>query len=437
MRDIVLTAIIFSLLFFALKQPYVGVLLWSWVSYMNPHRLTWGFAFYFPFVQIIAIVTLLSLLFCKDIKKIPITGLTALWFVFFLWMTLTTALAVYPDAAWDYYVKVLKVMAPILLTMMLMYNRERINMLIWVIVFSIGFFGIKGGIFTLTSGGSARVWGPPGGVIEGNNELGVALLMVLPLMRYLQVISENKWVRRGVGVAMVLSLISVAGTQSRGAFLAATAALIFLGMKSNRKIAMTVFGAIVGISVYVFMPETWHDRMGTIQTYEEDGSAMGRIIAWQYSVNVASERLFGAGFEAWSGEMFFRYGPPDSIARVAHSIYFHVLADHGWIGLMLFVTIFLIAWRTASWVIKQSKEIAELAWAENLAKMIQVSFIAYAVGGAFLSLSYFDLPWHLVAILVLLKEIVKAHKDEHKLSESGSKPAKQNFRPRSVGVSSR
>ena len=161
MRDIVLTAIIFSLLFFALKQPYVGVLLWSWVSYMNPHRLTWGFAFYFPFVQIIAIVTLLSLLFCKDIKKIPITGLTALWFVFFLWMTLTTALAVYPDAAWDYYVKVLKVMAPILLTMMLMYNRERINMLIWVIVFSIGFFGIKGGIFTLTSGGSARVWGPP------------------------------------------------------------------------------------------------------------------------------------------------------------------------------------------------------------------------------------------------------------------------------------
>jgi len=33
--------------------------------------------------------------------------------------------------------------------------------------------------------------------------------------------------------------------------------------------------------------------------------------------------------------------------------------------------------------------------------MIQVSLIGYAAGGAFLGMAYFDLPYHLVIILVL------------------------------------
>lgn len=37
-----------------------------------------------------------------------------------------------------------------------------------------------------------------------------------------------------------------------------------------------------------------------------------------------------------------------------------------------------------------------------LARMLQVSLVAYLSGGAFLSLSYFDLPWHLIAVALLL-----------------------------------
>ena len=52
-----------------------------------------------------------------------------------------------------------------------------------VLVCSIGFYGLKGGIFTLMHGGNLRVWGPGGSFIEGNNELALAIIVCIPLMR--------------------------------------------------------------------------------------------------------------------------------------------------------------------------------------------------------------------------------------------------------------
>lgn len=69
MRDIILTLIVFGSLPFILRNAYIGVLVWSWLSYMNPHRFTWGFAYNFPFAQIVALVLLVAVLFSKE-KKI-------------------------------------------------------------------------------------------------------------------------------------------------------------------------------------------------------------------------------------------------------------------------------------------------------------------------------------------------------------------------------
>ena len=63
-----------------------------------------------------------------------------------------------------------------------MHDRNKIDSLIWVIAISIGFYGFKGGIFTLTSGGDNHVLGPEGSFIFGNTEIGLALIMALPLI---------------------------------------------------------------------------------------------------------------------------------------------------------------------------------------------------------------------------------------------------------------
>ncbi|MCK5481680.1 MAG: putative O-glycosylation ligase, exosortase A system-associated, partial [Gammaproteobacteria bacterium] len=73
MRDIVLTIIFFGLLPLVFSRPYVGIYLWTWLGLMNPHRLTYGFAFDFPFAQIVAITTLISMFASKEPKQIPWT----------------------------------------------------------------------------------------------------------------------------------------------------------------------------------------------------------------------------------------------------------------------------------------------------------------------------------------------------------------------------
>ena len=161
MRDILLALIVFGSLPIIVARPYVGVLVWAWLGYMNPHRLSWGFAYDFPFAYIVAIVTLISVFLSKEPKRLPMTGLIAIWILFIAWMGVTTVFAFYPEDAWVQYEKVLKIQLMTFATILLITNRERLRMLLWVIALSLAYFGIKGGIFTIINGGEYRVWGPP------------------------------------------------------------------------------------------------------------------------------------------------------------------------------------------------------------------------------------------------------------------------------------
>jgi putative inorganic carbon (HCO3(-)) transporter len=403
MRDLLITLIVLIGCFYTLKKPYVGVLLWSWLSYMNPHRLTFGFAYSMPFAQITAITVIGSMFFSKEVRKIPINGLTIWWIVFVMFMGVTTIFAYFPDDAMTQYKKILKIQLVVFLTMMLITDIKKMQQLIWVIVLSIGYFGAKGGLFTVLSGGSYRVWGPPDSYWQDNNACATTVLMIIPFMVYLRQTTEKKIVKHGLLIAAILSLLSVVGSQSRGALIAITTVGCSYWIKSDKKIVSTIIVALLAIALLSFMPESWYSRMNSIKTYDEDASAMGRINAWEYAFNAANHNILGMGFNSWSLETFMLYAPDPLDVHAAHSIYFSVLGDHGWIGLILFVSILYGAWRKLSTVIKATNGNNEMKNVNDLAKMVQVSLLAYLSGGAFLSLSYFDLPWHIVSFSVLLE----------------------------------
>src|SRR5712691_7642413 len=198
MRDIVLTAFIFGTLPFILWRPHIGILVWTWIGFMNPHRLTWSFAYDMQFAMIVAMVTLVSLLMSREPKKIPWTRETILLLIFIAWLLLTTIFSMYPAFAWWKLNQFWKILLMVYVTMMLMQSRGRINQLLWVIAVSIGFYGVKGGIFTIVHGGVYRVRGPEGSFIGGDNEMGLALIMTIPLLRYLQLTTEKIWMRAGL-----------------------------------------------------------------------------------------------------------------------------------------------------------------------------------------------------------------------------------------------
>ncbi len=396
MRDLFVTLVVLGSIPFILKRPFIGILMWTWLGYMNPHKLSWGFAMNFPFAQLVALATLMGLLFSKEAKKIPWTKETVVLLFFIIWMCITTAFAFNPAIAGVQLDKVLKIQLMTFISLMLLTEPKRIHQLVWVVALSLGFYGIKGGIFTILTGGGYHVYGPLGTFIGGNNEMGLALLMTIPLMRYLQLEATQGWLKLGLTGAIIFSLVAVVGTQSRGALVGLVVMGAFFVWKSPRK---ALFFLLMGLAIPLilgFMPESWWERMGSIQNYEADASAMGRIIAWKFAYNVALENFMGGGFNALviSG------------MRDVHSIYFEVMSEHGFFGLLLYLLLLAFTWLSAGWVLKRSKKHEELRWARNLAPMLQVSGIAYCACGAFLGLAYFDLIYLLVVITVATRKLV-------------------------------
>ena len=382
MRDILVAAIVFGLLPLIFKRPYIGILMWVWISVMNPHTQGWGFATTFPFAALIAAVTLVSLVFTKQSRNLPFTSVTWFFLAFVMWMNVTTIFALYPEEAYEQWVKVIKIMLMTFVTLMLIKNRRHIHLLIGVIVLSLGYYGVKGGVFTVVTGGEDKVWGPEGTFIGGNNEIALALIMTIPLMHYLQMTSSKMWVRHSLTIAMILCALAALGSYSRGALLAIAAMGVFLWLKSQHKIRIALLVLIAVLPAIAFMPEQWGERMDTINTYEEDLSVKGRFNAWWMAYNLAKDRpLLGGGFEVSMPELFWRYAPDPEDLHAAHSVYFQALGEHGFLGLGLYLLVGLSTWRTGSWIIRNTEKLKEYRWAYNLATMIQVSLIGFAVGG--------------------------------------------------------
>ena len=418
MRDIVLALVIAGLLPMALKRPYIGALMFAWMSIMNPHKLAWGFANNFPWAQLIAIVTLVGFLLSrKERKDFPLTALTVAYLMLMVWMSVTsvTALGI-PEWVRDRWIFVMKIHVMVLVTMMLIRGRQQIDLMVWVVMGSVAFYGVKGGVFTIVTGGSGRVWGPPGGMIEENNALAVALVMMLPLMFYLMYSAQRRWLKLGLVGALVLVGFAVLGTQSRGALLALLSIAVVLGFKSKHPM-LAILGLALAVLVGIgFMPDSWTSRMDTIQGYRADSSAMSRIYTWITLWNLALDRpIFGAGFGTDTLNVFRRYAPVESpydiftgTVWVSHSIYFQALGEHGFPGLLLYLLLGLFTWNMARRVIKKTTGHSEYGeWAPLLMRMCQVSLVGYAAGGAFLSLMHLDVIYYLMAIIVVTDATVR------------------------------
>ena len=189
-------------------------MLWTWVSLMNPHSLAYGFAQTFPVAAIVAIATMIGMLASKE-RQSPFSEPPAIWLLLFVaWICITFPYSYNVDGSVEMLSKVLKIDVMILVALMLLRTRRHIEIFVWVVACSLGFFGIKGGIFTLLHGGVYRVWGP-GGFIGGNNELALALIVVIPLMRYLQLESTRLGVHHWVSAPILLTAAAAFGSQSR------------------------------------------------------------------------------------------------------------------------------------------------------------------------------------------------------------------------------
>ena len=407
MRDLLIVSIVGVMALMALKRPWIGVMLWTWLSIMNPHRYAWGFAYSAPLAAIAAGATLLGLLFVRE-RQSPFQGAPVVWFFLLsIWITLSWLFGY--DTAGDYeqWSKVMKIYFMTFVALMLLTNKMHIMAFAWVTVGSLALLGAKGGLFTVLHGGNYRVWGPEGTFIGDNNHFALALIVTVPLLHFLQIQLQRPWMRHGMTAIMLLCVAAALGSHSRGAFLAIAAMGAVLWWRSSRKGLMTAALLVVFLLLLPMMPEEWWERMGTITSYEEDASAMGRINGWLVAIEVAKHHLFGGGMSYQHEIFFLMWGVYSTDVIAAHSIFFQILGNHGFIGLALYLAFWIATYLYAGWLRRNARDIPQAKWAVDLGNMVQVSLVGYAVGGAFLSMPYFDLPYNLMVMVVLARRWVE------------------------------
>jgi probable O-glycosylation ligase (exosortase A-associated) len=435
MRDLVLVAILLGLVPVILARPHVGMLAYAWLSLMNPHRLTFGFTYGQPFALAVFVLTVAAWLFSRE-PKLPRTH-PLLWsiVVFAFWFSFTTLFAWAPEAAFGKWDRAIKMTVAVLFTAVLITDHRRWQQLVAVIAFSIAFFGVKGGIWTILEGGHFLVWGPPDSYIADNNALAVALVMVIPLLVQIGETASRRWLSLASFAAAGLTAIAVLGTHSRGGLLTLAVAGVLLWLRSRHRL---LTGALLAVALgfgIAFMPESWFERMQTIEQYEEDRSLNMRFEAWAWGLGVAAQApLTGGGFMVYTLNGIEHAGGRLSYLN-AHSIYFEVLAEHGWPGLALFLGLIAGGILTARAIVRDSRDLPELDWAARFGALVQVSFVAYAVGGALLNLAFYDLFYYLLlATAVARLEVLRVREGRGSAATAPAAPVERAAAPTAGGA---
>src|ERR1039457_5046746 len=191
MRDVVLTMILLGIVPLIFYRPHVGVLACAWVSFMNPHREVYSYLQAANLNLVITSLTIVALTFSRE-KWLPrLSSTLVVILIFAAWTTLTTVTAINYDLSFEFWSRNIKTFIFAVFVAILIDRPSRIHALMLVIVISIGYWGAVDAQQTLVSMGQARLTGPPGSMIQDNNTLALALVMVFPLVEYCRYVSER------------------------------------------------------------------------------------------------------------------------------------------------------------------------------------------------------------------------------------------------------
>lgn len=396
MRDYVVLIFLAGCIYAALKKPWLGVLSLAVFSYLNPHAYAWGFVRSLPVYYVLFLVVAFRTFTAKDKDSIPKDWRITVFILLWIYFAITSTQAYFPDIAWQRFWFVTKIYLPFFFTLVLINTRFKLYCLVVTIAASIAIVAVKGGLFAILHGFSARVYGPPATQFEENNAFAVAMLICIPLLLIWQRETCNSLFKKGILLAIPIIYAASLCSWSRGALITMTVLTLMLILNSKHKFLAIPLVLVGAFFVKDYLPQEWFGRMHTLETYQEDSSAMSRIQAWTDGWNHTLEHPFvGAGFDGWR----------EVTQRDWHSSYVEMFSEHGFIAFGLWLSLIVGTLISMTTLPKKTFQVEGMEWVANYCFMLRASLICYMVGTAFLGLSYWDLLYHLIFIAVLVKKI--------------------------------
>jgi putative inorganic carbon (HCO3(-)) transporter len=441
-RDAILTLIVLGLLPACFFRPYVGLLTFTWLAYMRAQDLCWGFARTIRFSFFVSLALILGFLvnergkalFLKDLRCWIIVALVLLSAA-----SISTSYTGFDPVVTNYFIEYVKVIFIALITTTLLDTREKLRWFCWTIALSLGFYGIKTGIFGVLTGGQARVMQGPGGMLEDNNDFALALVMSIPLMFYLGISEGSARVRSFTYAGVALTMFTVVLTHSRGGFLSMAGVVGLMIWRSKVRmqgIAVGIAVALIGIAV---VPQSFVDRLATLENPTEESSAASRIEAWGIALEVIGHYPWlGTGMRNFE-LAFARFDPEKEIggARgprtiVVHNSYLQVWAEQGTIAFALYLLLLASTfWMLAS-IRREARRVGARPWIVDYARMFEASLFGFLIGSTFLNRATFDLMYHIIVAAVVFKHLAQREMRGEIVWEAGPSlaPREVAFRPR-------
>lgn len=409
MRDLLVFLVVMLSMPMSFQRPFIGLLVFSWLAYMRPQDLCWGFArnmrlsFYVGLAMVVGWWA-----FERGRRPFTVWDVrTRLMVVLTVLVALSYGMAKYQTAYFNrYFFEYLKIVLVALFTAGQVDSRQRFRWMAWTIALCLGFYGIKGGLFGILTGGATILRGP-GGMLEDNNDFALALVMNVPLLWYLGHNERDKpLVRLGTRIGVVLTTVTVVLTLSRGAFLALTGTALWISWRSGRLLRACTGLAVAALAFVTFAPQRVFDRLSTIGDTGES-SAAARLVAWRTAMRMIQDNpWFGVGMRNFQPRYLDYAQLPPTASKtttyVAHNSYLQIWAESGTLAFGVYVAMLLSVLVACRRIYRLAAQRPDLHWVRDYARMMEATTIAFMIGATFLNRGHFDLVYHWLALVTSL-----------------------------------
>lgn len=412
MTDAALFLFIAVVMLLGLRRPFVWVLAYIYIDTLSPQDIGWRIVASLP-VSLIAFCAAFAGWLLADPKRGATFGFRQwLMTILLVWCAITTANADFPveaAAKWDWVWKamVFAIFLPLTLT-----TRLRIEATVLTMVLTASAIIIGGGIKTATGGGGYGTLyllvNTNTGMYESST-LSTVAIAIIPLilwaMRHGTVFAPD-WRVKTFGYALIFACLLIpVGTEARTGLLCIAVLGVLMLREVKRRFVYIAAAGALGLVALPFLPQTWYERMATLESHEEDTSASTRVAVWEWTIDYANSHPMGGGFDAYRGNEFaykvpIRTGGGNTLsvtyqdhtdqARAYHSAIFEMLGEQGWPGLLLWLWIHALGLWHMERIRRRWKDRAGAGqqWQAPLAMALQFAQVIYLVGSLFQGIAY-------------------------------------------------
>lgn len=262
----------------------------------------------------------------------------------------------------------------------------------------------------LVEGSRVTVGRDLGSMLGDPNDLSLVLMFPLAFSLALLTTRGMSFGLRLFGlIATIMLMAAVIATQSRGGLLGSIAVFgLFATRLIKNKALLISLGALGGL--ILFSVAGISDRASGGSAEEGiDASAMGRLYAWEAAFRMAlSHPLFGVGLDNFYSNYYFYSAHWDGLNHAVHSTWFGVLAETGFLGLMLFIIFISSLIKTTKHTISLLTPSTPLFVVAN-AHAIFAALVGTIVSGTFLTQGFNWPIYILAALTVALAQITQNH----------------------------